>query len=222
MENELIIYSDPKSSMSEAIRTLRTNLQFSSVDKKLKTILVTSSVPSEGKSFIAANLAVAFADSGSKVLLIDADIRRGRQHTIFKRKNQSGLSNLLLKNVNKAYKEFVTSSGIENLDLIFKGVTPPNPSELLNSDKNKQLIDILKKEYDLVIFDGAPINGLPDSLVLSTLVDGVIMVTAAKETSSKLLEDCKRNLDNVNANILGVVLNRAEIKKSKYYGNYYE
>ena len=207
--------------MSEAIRTLRTNLQFASVDKKIKTILVTSSVPGEGKSFVAANLAAAFADSGSKVLLVDSDIRKGRQHAIFGRHNKKGLSNLLLKDVNEAYRNYIYESGITNLDLIFKGTTPPNPSELLNSDKNKNLISILEQEYDIIIFDGAPINGLPDSLVVSTLVDGVIIIAAAKSTSSSLLQDTKKNLENVKANILGVVLNRTEARNNKYYGGYY-
>lgn len=219
--NDLIICKDPKSSMSEAIRTLRTNLQFASVDKKIKTILVTSSVPGEGKSFVAANLAVAFADSGSKVLLVDCDIRKGRQHTIFGLHNKKGLSNLLLQNVSEVYSNYINTTEVKNLDIIFKGITPPNPSELLNSDKNKQLVSFLKDQYDIIIFDSAPINGLPDSLVMSTLVDGVIIVTGAKSTSFALLEDTKKNLQNVNANILGVVLNRTEPKKSKYYGGYY-
>lgn len=219
--NELIIQNDPKSAMSEAIRTLRTNLQFSSVDKKMKTMLVTSSVPSEGKSFIAANLAVAFAQSGIKVLLVDCDIRKGRQQAIFGMSNKKGLSNLLLKEVETEYKSYIYNTGISNLDIIFKGTTPPNPSELLNSDKNKQLIEILKKEYDLIVFDGAPIAGLPDSLVVGTLVDGVIIVTSAKSTSFALVEDTKKKLENVKANILGVVLNNTEPKKSSYYGGYY-
>lgn len=219
--NDLIICKDPKSSMSEAIRTLRTNLQFASVDKKIKTILVTSSVPGEGKSFVAANLAVAFANSGSKVLLVDCDIRKGRQHTIFGLHNKKGLSNLLLENVSEVYNNYINASGVKNLDIIFKGTTPPNPSELLNSSKNKQLVNILREKYDIIIYDSAPINGLPDSLVMSTLVDGVIIVTGAKSTSFALLEDTKKNLQNVNANILGVVLNRTEPKKSKYYGGYY-
>lgn len=221
MENELIINSDPKSAMSESIRTLRTNLQFASVDKKIKTILVTSSVPGEGKSFIAANLACAFANSGSRVLLVDCDIRKGRQHRIFKDHNKKGLSNLLLDDVRNVYSEYVNETVIKNLSVIYKGMTPPNPSELLNSDKNKQLISILKDNFDVVIFDGAPIVGIPDSLIMSTLVDGVIVVTACKETSISVLEDTKRNLQNVNANILGVVLNRAAGKKNKYYGSYY-
>ncbi len=221
MENELIINSDPKSRMSEAIRTLRTNLQFSSVDKKIKTILVTSSVPGEGKSFIASNLAVAFANSGSNVLLVDCDIRKGRQHKIFQAHNRKGLSNLLLDDVKQEYRNYINETMVKNLSTIYKGMTPPNPSELLNSDKNKTLISLLSEAYDIVIFDGAPINGLPDSLVMSTLVDGVIIVTACKETSYHLLEDSKRNLVNVNANILGVVLNRTSNKKGKYYGSYY-
>lgn len=218
---ELVIQNDPKSAMSEAIRTLRTNLQFSSVDKKLKTILITSSVPGEGKSFIAANLAVAFAQSGTKVLLVDCDIRKGRQHSIFGLHNKKGLSNLLIKDVAQEYKSYIYSSGIKNLDIIFKGITPPNPSELLNSSKNKHLINILKEEYELIIFDGAPITGLPDSLVVSTLVDGTIIVTSSKSTSFTLVEDTKKKLENVKANILGVVLNNTETKKNRYYGDYY-
>ena len=221
MNTELVINSDPKSAISESIRTLRTNLQFSSVDKKIKTILITSSVPGEGKSFIAANLACSFANSGSKVLLVDCDIRKGRQHRIFGFHNKKGLSNLLLDNVTKVYSEYIHETVINNLSVIFKGMTPPNPSELLNSEKNKQLISVIKDEFDVVIFDGAPITGLPDSLIMSTLVDGVIVVTACKETAITLLENTKKSLQNVNANILGVILNRASSKKNKYYGTYY-
>ncbi|MCI8497904.1 MAG: polysaccharide biosynthesis tyrosine autokinase [Bacilli bacterium] len=219
---DLIICSDSKSGISEAIRTLRTNLQFSSIDKKLKTILVTSSVPGEGKSFVASNLAVALANSGSRVLLVDCDIRRGRQHHIFGFPNKKGLSNLLLEDVGQVYRSYINESKIPNLYLMFKGVTPPNPSELLNSEKNKRLIASLSNNFDILVFDGAPINGLADSLVMSTLVDGVIVVTAYKETSKTLLEDTKKNLDNVNANIMGIVLNRTNTNKSKYYGHYYE
>ena len=222
MNNELIINSAPKSAISESIRTLRTNLQFSSIDKKIKTILVTSSVPGEGKSFIAANLACAFANSGSKVLLVDCDIRKGRQHRIFKDHNRKGLSNLLLEDVRGVYYNYINETVIKNLSVIYKGMTPPNPSELLNSEKNKQLVSILANSFDIVIFDGAPIVGLPDSLIMGRLVDGVIIVSSCKETSVSALEDTKRNLENVKANILGVVLNRASTKKNRYYyGSYY-
>lgn len=221
-DSELIIMKEAKSGISEAIRTLRTNLQFSSVDKQMKTVLVTSSVPGEGKSFVTANLAAALANSGNKVLLVDCDIRKGRQHHIFGSPNKKGLSNLLLEDVGQVYKNYITESKIPNLFLMFKGITPPNPSELLNSEKNKKLVKSLSNIFDIVIFDGAPINGLADSLVMSTLVDGVIVVTGYKQTSKKLLEDTKKNLENVNANIMGIVLNRTDTNKSKYYGHYYE
>lgn len=222
MYQELILNNDPKSIISETIRTLRTNLQFASVDKRLHTILVTSSVPGEGKSFIAANLAVAFAQSGTRVLLVDCDIRKGRQHYIFGSHNQKGLSNLLLENVSEKYKEYILETEIKNLSVMFRGVTPPNPSELLGSAKNRDLIKILRDEYDVVIFDSAPINGgLTDSLIMGTLVDGVVIVSSYKETPINLLNATKKSLETVNANILGVVLNRASNKSKKYYGHYY-
>lgn len=222
MYKELVLNNDPKSIISETIRTLRTNLQFASVDKKIHTILITSSMPGEGKSFIAANLATAFAQSGSKVLLVDCDIRKGRQHYIFESHNQKGLSNLLLENVEEKYQEYIQKTKVENLSVMFRGVTPPNPSELLASEKNKELIDILKKEYDIVIFDSAPVSGsLTDSLIMGTLVDGVVIVSSYKQTAVSLLNSTKKSLQNVNANILGVVLNRSANKANKYYGHYY-
>ena len=222
MYNELVLNHDPKSVISETIRTLRTNLQFASVDKKLRTILITSSVPGEGKSFIAANLAVAFAQSGSRVLLVDCDIRKGRQHYIFGCHNQKGLSNLLLENVKEKFSDYINETQIKNLFVMFRGVTPPNPSELLGSSKNKELIEILKENFDVVIFDSAPVNGgLTDSVIMSTLVDGVVIVSSYKETPISLLNNTKKNLQNVNANILGVVLNRVSSKSRKYYGHYY-
>ncbi|HBA38069.1 MAG TPA: hypothetical protein DCY94_05050 [Firmicutes bacterium] len=220
--SDLIICKDSKSGISEAIRTLRTNLQFSSIDRKIKTILVTSSVPGEGKSFVASNLAVALANSGQRVLLVDCDIRKGRQHRIFGSPNKKGLSNLLLEDVAQVYRTYINESDVPNLYLMFKGVTPPNPSELLNSDKNKKLVSSLSNNFDIIIFDSAPINGLADSLVMSTLVDGVIIVTACKETSKTLLKTVKKDLENVGANILGIVLNRTDTNKSKYYGHYYQ
>ena len=221
MKDELILNSDPKSVISETIRTLRTNLQFSSIDKEVKTILITSSMPGEGKSFIAANLACAFAQNGTRVLLVDCDIRKGRQHYIFGTHNHKGLSNLLLDNVSK-YDNYIHKTTIKNLSVMFRGITPPNPSELLGSAKNKELIEILKDKYDVVIFDSAPINGgLTDSLIMGTLVDGVVVVSKYKQTPVSILNATKKSLENVNANILGVVLNQVERKSKKYYGHYY-
>ncbi len=220
IKTDLIICKDSKSEISEAVRTLRTNLQFTSIDKKMKTILVTSSVPGEGKSFVAANLAAALANSGSKVLLVDADIRRGRQHKIFGLHNKKGLSNLLLDDASQVYRSYIQETEINNLYLMLKGPTPPNPSELLNSDKNKKLISALEKNFDTIILDGAPITGLADSLVLSTIADGVIVVAVEQETTKNMLEGTKKNLENVNANMIGVVLNKTGKRSNKYYGYY--
>ncbi len=222
MNKELILNSDPKSVISETIRTLRTNLQFASVDKELKSILITSSMPGEGKSFIAANLAIAFAQSGKNTLLVDCDIRRGRQHAIFGYSNQKGLSNLLLEDVREKYKEHIFRTSVENLSMMFKGITPPNPSELLGSEKNKELIKVLSDEFDIIIYDSAPINGgLTDSIIMSNLVDGVLIVTKDKTTPISVLNETKKSLLNVNANILGVVLNQSDKKGHRYYGYYY-
>ena len=221
MYNELVLNNDPKSVISETIRTLRTNLQFTAVDKKIKTILITSSMPGEGKSFIAANLALAFAQNDVKTLLVDCDIRKGRQHFIFGTHNQKGLSNLLLDDV-KNYKDYIHQTKINNLSVMFRGTTPPNPSELLGSEKNKELLKTLEKEYDIIIYDSAPVNGgLTDSIIMSTIVDGVVVVCKHKQTPVEMLNSTKKSLENVNANILGVVLNQTESKGKKYYGHYY-
>ena len=175
--NELIVATNPKSSIAEAIKTIRTNLQFSSVDDKVKSILVTSSFSGEGKSFVTANLAVAFAQAGTKVLIVDCDLRRGRQHNIFHVENLEGLSNLLIDDVEKKYKHYIKKTRYENIYVLPMGIVPPNPSELLASDKNKQLVEILAKNYDLVIYDGVPVGGLTDSIIMADLVDKIVIVS---------------------------------------------
>ena len=221
---DLILKKDPKNIISESFRTIRTNLNFMSIDKKNKTFLITSSMPGEGKSFISSNLAIALAQSGERVLLVDCDIRKGRQHKIFGYNNQKGLSNLLLdENYETTYQSYIVKTKIKNLSILFRGATPPNPSELLGSKKLKDLIKILEQKYDAVIFDSAPINGgLTDSLILSNLVDGIIIVSSYKRTPISLLKDSKNQIEKSKANVLGVILNRVDIKKtSRYYGHYY-
>ena len=151
MKDEIIVDKNPKSSVAEAIRIIRTNLEFSGVDKKVRSILVTSSVPGEGKSFISTNLATAFAQNGSKVLLMDCDMRKGRLHKIFEIENDKGLSNLLLENVEVRFNSYIRRTRIENLYLLSKGVVPPNPSELLNSPKTKVLLRTLADKFDNII-----------------------------------------------------------------------
>jgi len=220
-EKDLIVHNDPKSPISEGLRTIRTNLQFSNVDKQMKKIMITSSMTGEGKSFTSANLATAFAQDGAKVIMLDCDMRKGRLHKIFEVSNAKGLSNLLIDNVEKNYKKYIKKTSIENLSIIPSGVIPPNPSELLNSEANKKLISILEEEYDYVIFDCVPINGLPDSLIMANLVNKAIIVCAANVTPTELLLKTKSSLENVDAEIAGIVINKTKGSYNKYYGHYY-
>ncbi len=221
MKNELVVYNNPKSRMSEAIKTIRTNLQFSAIDKKLQTILVTSSIAGEGKSFITANLACAFAAVDQKVLLIDCDLRRGRQHQIFNKENARGLSNLLLDDINQ-FERYIEKTHIPNVSLITLGIVPPNPSELLGSDKNKELVAKLRERYDIILFDCPPVNGLADTVTMTKLADAVVLVCSVNKTPVDLLEKAKKTLDQVNANLAGVVANRIEDgNSSQYYDAYY-
>lgn len=220
MSKELVIVSKPKGAASEAIRTLRTNLQFTFVDNDVKVLLVTSSIPGEGKSFISANLSSAFALSNMKVLLIDCDLRKGRQDKIFNIKEEKGLSNLLLDDI-KNYKKYVHKTEVDNLYVLPGGIVPPNPSELLISDKNNDLLNLLKKEYDLIILDCPPVNAVTDALALSSLADEVVIVSAYKKTPMDLLITTKKLLENSGAKIAGVVVNQMKQSKNKYYYNKY-
>lgn len=222
MKNEIIVDKNPKSSVAEAIRIIRTNIEFSGVDKKVHTILVTSSIPSEGKSFISANLATAFAQNGSNVLLIDCDMRKGRLHKMFSLDNEKGLSNLLLNNVELEFKNYIQKTRIDNLFLLTKGIVPPNPSELLNSPKTKALLKVLAEKFEYVILDGTPVNGLTDSLILTKYVDKTVVVASSGYTKTSEFDVTKKSLESVGADIAGVIINKAPDTHSSYYGNYYE
>lgn len=223
LKDELVVATNPKEIISEQIRTIRTNLQFTSADEKIKTILITSSIPSEGKSFISSNLATAFAQNNKKVLIVDCDMRKGRVNKIFKISNRIGLSNLL------AYKEddeenledYVFKTKIDNLYVIPRGKIPPNPSELLNSQKTAKLISLLSEIFDYIIFDGPPVNGLSDSLIMSDFVDRTIVVTSLNSAPIELLESTKKMLTNVNAKVAGVIVNKVPRRKSSGKSYYY-
>ena len=221
MKDELIVFSKPKSNISEDIRTIRTNLKFTANDDA-KVLLVTSSVPGEGKSFISSNLAAAFAQTGEKVLLVDADLRLGRVHKIFNQSAAKGFSNMLISGTSEDLPEYIKKTTIPNLYIVSRGTVPPNPSELLNSSSCKKLVNIFRENFDRVIFDGVPVNGLPDSLVLANLVDRVIIVTTIGYTSIDELNQTKKALEQIDANIAGVVLNKAPTTKRGKYSNYYE
>ncbi len=222
MKEELVIYNRPKSNISEDIRTIRTNLQFTSNTEETQALLVTSSVPGEGKSFISSNLAAAFAINGESTLLIDSDLRLGRVHKIFGISNKKGLSNLLVEQNIVDCAEYIKKTEIPNLYIMTRGTVPPNPSELLNSANAKKIVEFLRQNFDHIIFDGVPINGLPDSLIVAGLVDRVIIVSSANYTKLEELSDTKKALEKIDAKIAGVVVNRAATTKRGKYSNYYE
>ena len=221
MKDELVIFSRPKSNISEDIRTIRTNLQFTSAEES-KVLLVTSSIPGEGKSFISSNLAAAFSQTGESVLLIDSDLRIGRIHKIFGVSNKKGLSNLLIEQDLVDCSDYIKKTEVPNLYVIPRGTIPPNPSELLNSNNAKKIVEFLRQKFDRIIFDGVPINGLPDSLIVADLVDRVIIVASANYTKIDDLMDTKKALEKIDANIAGVVVNRTSQTKRGKYSNYYE
>lgn len=222
MKDELVINSRPKSNISEDIRTIRTNLKFTSSDEETKVILVTSSVPGEGKSFISSNLAAAFAQTGETTLLIDSDLRLGRVHKIFGVSNKKGLSNLLVEQNIESFEDYIKKTELENLYVIPRGTVPPNPSELLGSTNAKKIVSFFRENFDRIIFDGVPINGLPDSLIVAGLADRVIIVCSANYTKIDELNDTKKALEKIDAPIAGVVVNRTSQTKRGKYSNYYE
>ena len=222
MKDDLVIYNRPKSNISEDIRTIRTNLQFTTSDEESKVILVTSSIPGEGKSFISSNLGVAFAQAGETTLIIDSDLRLGRIHKVFGVSNKQGLSNLLVEPDVTKCDDYIKKTEIENLFVIPRGTVPPNPSELLNSSNTRKVIEFLKENFDRIIFDGVPINGLPDSLIVAGIVDRVIIVSAANYTKIDDLNDTKKALEKIDANIAGVLLNKVYNSKRGKYTYYYE
>lgn len=221
---DLIINKNPKSLFAESIRSIRTNLTFASLDKNIKVIINTSPEAGDGKSFITANLAVAYAQEGKKVLLIDADLRRGRQHEIFGVMNATsgGYTNLMLNYSEEiALNNYIFPTSDKNIDLLPTGPMPPNPVELLGSKKNKKLIEKLKEEYDLIIMDCAPVIGLSDSLILATLADITMITVSAKKTKMENLERVKKQFEQANLKIDGVILNKAQLEGNHYYNYYY-
>lgn len=228
MRSELLTYRDPKSPVSEVFRTLRTNIQFMNTNNKLKTLLVTSTFPEEGKSWITANLAVTFAQAGKKVILIDADMRKGRQYKIFDVLPKPGLSNYLsnmdaddleISNVNIV--NYLQETGVNNLHILVAGNVPPNPSELLVSKRMRELLKELREMCDLIIIDGTPCDLVTDSIILSRFVDSTIIVTAQKETKKDALQRITKNIQNVGGKIAGVVVNKVDMSSKKYKDTYY-
>ena len=223
-ETDLYIKTHPKSPVSESFRFIRTNLNYMNPDKPLKVIGITSTLEQEGKSTVSANLAVALALDGEKTLAIDADLRKPMLNRFFKVMCEGGLSDYLANGTD--YNYIIKSTEEHNLDLITTGNIPPNPAELLGSNKMHLLIKNLRKDYDKIIVDTAPIIPVSDTVSLAPYLDGIILVTAAKQTTIEMLKKTKNILDNVNANLLGTIINKYPVnsggkhyqKKYYYYG----
>lgn len=214
----LVTLMDQGSPISEQYRTIRTNIQFSSsADHEIKTIVVTSSGPGEGKSTTSANLAVVFANSGQKVLLIDADLRKPTIHKTFNLSNDLGFSNLI--STQETIQDVVQKTTVENLYVLTSGLKSPNPSELLSSKRMDAILIELRREYDLVIFDMPPIVAVTDAQIMSSKVDGTLLVVREEVSRKESLYKARDLLKMVNANVLGAIYHGA--KNAADQGYYY-
>lgn len=204
----------PKSIDAEAYRSLRSNIEYSSFDDEYRVIVVTSSVPGEGKSTTSGNLAIALAQSGNSVLLVDCDMRKPSIHKMFKISNAAGTAELLLR---KKLFEEVANNYNENLTIITAGKIPPNPSEMLASRAMTAFIEEMKKEFKYIILDTPPLQAVTDAQVLSTKADGVLLVVKAGSTKKEMVFNSVDLIKKVQGKVIGTVLNGVENKKNNYY-----
>jgi capsular exopolysaccharide synthesis family protein len=214
---DLVTLTDPRAPASEAYRTLRTNLIFSSLDDPLQTLVVTSPVSDEGKSTALANLAVTMAQGGRRTIIVDCDLRRPSQHTIWGVAQEPGLTTMVLENLDAPP---LLDVGVENLQLLPSGPLPPNPADLLGSARMEAIVDRLAAEADLVLFDTPPVIAVTDAALLSAKLDGVLMVIRAGSTRREDAERAKELLERLNVRIVGAVLINAAVnsRAGGYYG----
>lgn len=219
LARQLITIRDPKSIVSEQFKTIRTNINFSMPDEDLKTIVITSSTPGEGKSTNSSNIAVVFAQAGKKVLLIDGDMRKPTAHHTFKVSNVRGLSNILTRQ----YKidEVIQTTEVDGLSLITSGPIPPNPAELIASKTMDRLIEAFSEQFDFIIFDAPPVLSVTDAQILANKCDGTILVVQTGKTDKEGILKAKEVLVASKANMIGVILNQYVLEKDHYYYQYY-
>jgi len=218
VENSVL--NEPKSAFAEDFKVLRTSILLSSTEKLPKSILITSASPEEGKTVTASNLAITIAQSEYSVLLLDADLRKPMLHKIFNLDNSKGLSTYL---AGTSDLNIIQEGPLPMMSIIPSGPIPPNPSELLSSNKTQKLLELLKKRYDIIILDSPPLIGVSDSLILSKFTSGTLIITKFAKTTYDILSRCIKSLKDINANLFGIVINAVDQKKSDYYyySNYY-
>ncbi len=217
--NPLIVKGKPKSVISEKFRGIRTNILFSTADNDVQTIVFTSERPGAGKSTISANVAITYAQAGYKTLLIDGDMRKPSQHYLFNTDNMDGLSNLIINKTN--YNKAIHKTDIVNLDLLTSGPIPPNPSELIGSEKSLEVFEYLRSEYDFIIIDTPPVNTVTDAQLFSEIAKYVVYVVDVQKNDRNAIKKGKDLIEKAGAKILGIVLNKAPEDKSSSYYYYY-
>lgn len=218
MSDKVMINNKLSDAVEEAVRTLRTNIQFCNTDKAVKTICLTSCIPNEGKSSISINLAVSMARDGKKVLHIDADMRKPRTYKDVTSRYNVGLSNYLSGMVE--LEDAIRATNIDNLDVIVCGPKPPNPAELLGTERFSQMLAILKEKYDYVIIDTPPLGSMIDAAIVASQTDGTIMLIEYNTVDYKKAVMVKEQLEKANARILGVVINKIPRREYKQYYYY--
>lgn len=216
---KVVTHTNPRSFVSEQFRTLRTNINFSSPDADIRSMVITSAAPGEGKSTVSANLAVVFAQEGKRVLMIDGDMRKPTTHYTFHMGNAQGLSSVLTRQA--TIEETIRPTTVPNLDLLTCGPIPPNPAELLASKSMDALIERLKGMYDLIIFDAPPVLSVTDGQILANKCEGTVLVVNSGETEKDMALKAKEAIIASNSRLIGAVLNNFKLPKDSYYYQYY-
>ena len=216
--SELITKYDPRSPISEVFRLLRTNIQYINKDEKSTAIMLTSTTPANGKTFVTANLAITLAQANKRVILVDSDIRKPRLHKVFELENELGLSDYLSNSTDGLY---IRKTNVENLSIVTAGTMVNNPSELIGQEKFKKTIEALKEKYDYVIIDSSPILMVTDSILVSRVVDATILIAIYNKTRIDDLKSAIRRINHVGGNVAGIVLNRTKVILNQYNTKYF-